>query len=204
MTTLHWQQTHPAWNFWLRWMLATVLGAALYLIVSVPLMALLTLITFAGARPEAEPAFVPNFIGAGFGMGLTGAAIGLAQWFVLRKLLHNAGWWVLATMIGYSAPYVVGAVLPQWPEWLAPASMFVTFGLVFGIAQGLVLRAQVTHAAWWIPISLAGWLAALALTRAAILSGLYIEPFDMLSAFLVPPAISGIGLTWLLPHDTLH
>src|SRR5512144_3255735 len=129
MTALHWAQVHPALSFWLRWMLATFVGGILYIVVSMPLMALLTLITFVRAGPEAEPAFVPNFIGAGFGMGLIGAAIGLAQWFVLRKLLHKTGWWVPATMIGYSTPYVVGAVLPHWPEWLAPVSMFVTFGL---------------------------------------------------------------------------
>lgn len=197
MTTLHWQQTHPAWSFWLRWMLATFAGVVAYLIVVTPVMVLIARLLPGGPAPEVQS---PLWLG----MGLFGAAIGLAQWFVLRRLLRHAGWWVPATMAGYGAPYVLGLMLPgQAMDLAGPASMFLAFGLVLGIAQWLVLRGQVTHAAWWIVISVAGWLVALALIGLAFVSGLYVEPFDMLSAFLVPVAVSGGGMAWLLHGGTI-
>ncbi len=76
--------------------------------------------------------------------------------------------------------------------------MFLTFGVILGILQWLTLRGRVYQAGWWVAISIAGWLAAFALTGAAIVSGLYVEPFDMLAAFIVPIAIAGAGIIWLL------
>ena len=34
------------------------------------------------------------------GMVVRGAVVGTAQWLVLRRRLHRAGWWVLATALG--------------------------------------------------------------------------------------------------------
>ncbi len=76
--------------------------------------------------------------------------------------------------------------------------MPLSFGLALGVLQWLVLRPHVRNAGWWVLISVAGWALAFAATGAAYLSGLYVEPFDMLSAFLVPVIVSGAGMVWLL------
>ncbi len=192
MTILHWQQTHAGWSLWLRWMLATIAGAIVLLIALIPVTRLI--VGLMPARPEAEVQS-PLFLG----MGLLGAAIGLAQWFVLRRLIQHAGWWVPATMAGYGAPYLLNLLLPGEALGLAgPTSMFLAFGLVLGIGQWLVLRGQLPYAAWWIVVSLAGWLLAFALIGLAIVSGLYVEPFDMLAAFFVPVAVAGAGIVRLL------
>ena len=44
---------------------------------------------------------------------------------------------------------------------------------------------------------------AFLLIGAAYLSGLYVEPFDMLAAFLVPTIVTGGGMLWLL-RRTAH
>lgn len=201
MTTLPLRQTHPGLVFWVQWMLATVAGAVAYVIMLIPLMRGITLLAPAGPESVAEPPIWLQLVLRAFGMGLLGAAIGLAQWLVLRRVLRGVGWWVPATMVGYAALNVAGWIWllsVEPPPWLAGSTSFVLVGLVLGVAQWLVLRGRVERAGWWIAISVAGWTLALALTRLIILSGLYVEPMDMLSALLVPVAISGAGLVWLL------
>jgi hypothetical protein len=84
------------------------------------------------------------------------------------------------------------------PSQLASSSVFLLFGLVLGVAQWLVLRRRVPQAGWWIAITIAGWILAFLLVGVAYLSGLYVEPFDMLADLLVPTIVTGIGMLWLL------
>ncbi len=205
MTTLSLRQTHPGLVFWVQWVLATVAGAIAYVIIVplivIPLMSAVALLAPAGPGPAAEPPVWLQLVLRAFGMGALGAAIGLAQWLVLRRVLGGAGWWVPATMVGYAALNAAGWIwlLPvEPPPWLAGSSSFLLTGLVIGVAQWLALRGRVERAAWWIAISVAGWALAFALTGLIVLSGLYVEPMDMLAALLVPVAVSGAGLAWLL------
>lgn len=46
------------------------------------------------------------------GLGL-GAAIGFAQWLVLKKNLPISGQWILYSAIGLGLPFIVGVVLEQ-------------------------------------------------------------------------------------------
>jgi len=67
-----------------------------------------------------------NSIGLGsISIVMWGAALGLAQWLVLRKKVKLSGFWILATVIGWLATNV-----SNWPFWQ---------GLVFGLVTGIVL-----------------------------------------------------------------
>jgi hypothetical protein len=128
-----------------------------------------------------------------------GALFGLAQWLVLRRVLPAMRAWVLTTAIGYVVvfgliPFIRFDAIPQ----LGGVFFFLMFGVVIGVAQWIVLRGRVHQAGWWIAISAAGWALAFLLIGAAYLSGLYVEPFDMLAAFLVPTIVTGGGMLWLL------
>ncbi len=196
MAILRWTQTHPGWSFWLRWLAGTIGGLVLMLLLSVPLNAA------AMSLPGGTDLGAPNWLGVvlmSLGWILIGATFGLGQWWALRGELEGAGWWILATTVGYP----LGNLLPTvWRVTDAPLLNgllgLLSFGLALGVLQWLVLRGRVQQAGWWILISVAGWLLVLAVTGAAYLSGLYVEPFDMLSAFLFPTAISGAGMAWLL------
>ena len=78
-------QKDLGWGFWLRWVLASVLGSAVGVVIG----------GFAGSA-----------IGEGFaGMGavgvIFGALLGTMQWLVMRKYVALTSWWALATAFGY-------------------------------------------------------------------------------------------------------
>jgi hypothetical protein len=128
-----------------------------------------------------------------------GAAIGMAQWLVLRRILSGMGWWVLASLVGYS----IGMLVPWLANgleagWMTGLVFFLIYGTGLGLAQWIVLRENFHHAVWWVALIVAAWALAWALTRLAQITGVYVEPFDLLAAFLVPVAAAGGGLIWLL------
>ncbi len=199
MATLASQPSSIGWRFWVYWMLATIAGAAIFILATMPLNAI-----GAASQPEVgatgpRGVELPAMLAIGaLGTALMGTLFGLGQWLVLRKYLPRTGWWVLATLVGYSIPLSSGMLYAGGPSELGPVFMGLEFGIALGVLQWLVLRNRVYQAGWWIPITLAGWVLAFALTGAVYLSGMYIEPMDMLFAFLVPVAVAGAGMAWLL------
>ena len=64
--------------------------------------------------------------------GLTGTALGIAQWFFLRRLVPKAGWWILAR--------AVSSFVSFFSVTLNPNIDAVIFrGLIVGAITGLVL-----------------------------------------------------------------
>lgn len=193
-------RTQLGWRFWFIWMGASIAATVAYML-TIPLIigiinALAPMLQAENITPEQR------WIGVAItllGSAALGAVIGLAQWLVLRRYLSRLGWWVLATMIGYVLLLTLGPSIPvREPPWLAGSIMFLMAGAALGILQWLVLRGRVYHAGWWVAISIGGWVLAFALTGIAYLSGLYVEPFDLVSAFLVPVGVAGAGIVWLL------
>ncbi len=198
MALTHWIRTHPGgYIFWLRWMGGTIGGLVLMLLLSMPLnLAASFMMDGPGAGSPSGPIAV---VLPSLGWVLIGVSFGLGQWWVLRREFEGAGWWVLVTLVAYPLGSLLPGVLPVIDApFRGGLMMMFSFGLALGVLQWLVLRVHVHQAGWWILISILGWLLAAALTNAAYLSGLYVEPFDMLSAFLIPPAITGAGMAWLL------
>ncbi len=200
MTVLNPTWIRPGWRFWVLWMLASIAGVFLAILILTPMNWLL----FA-----FENRAIPEWLGISFaliGAVALGGAIGAAPWLVLRRWIARSGWWVLATLLGYGLLLVLPSVFPLRaliPEGeltgpLTGAIMFVVTGAGMGILQWLVLRGHVVRAGLWIAITFAGWVGAYLLTGLFIILGLYIEPMDMLFAFLVPVAVGGVGLVGLL------
>lgn len=210
MHALRLQQTHPGWTFWLRWMLGTsgglVVGIIAWLLMNLVASQLAPREPGAGSpSPVIQVLIVASWSALGLGFGL-------GQWWVLRRELDRAGWWVLATAAGYplgsllpqavlsvNNPSLAGLALPDsFGQALGGLVMLCSFGAALGVMQSLVLRGQVKRAILWIPMSIGGWLLAFAATALAFLSGIYVEPLDMLAAFFVPTASTGVGMAWLL------
>jgi hypothetical protein len=89
-------------------------------------------------------------IGAAVAAGLiTGAIIGAAEWFALRRWVS---WqWIPATMAGMALGLAVGAALVEYGIDRGDlALMGAVTGLGVGVLQALVLaRHQVSGAVWW-------------------------------------------------------
>lgn len=93
-----------------------------------------------------------------------GSSVGIAQWFVLRHYVSRAGWWVLASIVGFSVAFTVGVVAVvvggvhgtgRTPEE-AHAMAVVLTGLVEGLVAGAVYGAITGGALVWLlrqPIS---------------------------------------------------
>ena len=101
-------------------------------------------------------------VGAAIAAGLiTGAIIGAAEWFALRRWVS---WlWIPATTAGMALGLAVGAALVDYGIDRGDLAMmgFVT-GLAVGVIQALVLaRHQVSGAVWWAianpPVWALGW-----------------------------------------------
>jgi hypothetical protein len=115
--------------------------------------------------------------------------IGVLQWAVLRRYLRQAGWWILASALGWAAGWgIVIAIAPLGIGLLAEPLL----GAATGMLQWLVLRRQLRQAGWWIVVSTLGWTVAL--------TGLT----DQLLAGAVAGAVTGIALELLLRYPGLR
>lgn len=99
---------------------------------------------------------------------IAGAIIGVIQWLILRMRLPISAWWVMATAVGLGlglavAVQVIGSDLDVRNITLRA----LLAGLCVGIAQWVVLRPQISAAAWWIAIVAVAWVVGWLVTWAA-------------------------------------
>ena len=178
------ERARVGWGFWLWWVLASSAGLA----VAFP-------VAFAVLRGVIGVGAV-GFAVAG---AVIGASLGIAQWLVLRRRVSWAGWWVLASSVGFAVGIAVSiAVRMAVGIVMAGAGAGAVAGAVIGaslgIAQWLVLRRQVSWAGWWVLASIVGF-AVIEAVAFAVLRGV-IE--GMAFAVAGYEAITGGALVWLL------
>jgi hypothetical protein len=129
--------------------------------------------------------WVIHTIGAGslatlFGSLISAGVIGLAEWLALRWLMPRLGSgsqgiaWVILTMFGFSAGFVVGALIAglvgtsESPVALALVT-FVSWAMVgalTGILQWMSLRLVARGAVWWVGANAVGYGLGAVLTSA--------------------------------------
>ncbi|MBW4673982.1 MAG: hypothetical protein KME52_08135 [Desmonostoc geniculatum HA4340-LM1] len=128
-------------NFWLRWVLANVMGCTLTILVPY---------FFYQANANLGSVW---FIG-----GLLAGLISTMQWLVLRQKVYQAASWILGTTAGFAVGAVVSyAVTYNWPENDRQAIAFVGAIIVASVGQSLVLRQHVRKAAWWMLTTPISW-----------------------------------------------
>jgi hypothetical protein len=131
-----------------------------------------------------------------------GISVGTMQWLVLRRRIDGAGWWVLASIVGFAAGKLVGDAIAQA---VSGAVGFIlsgaAIGTLLGIAQWLVLRRHVAQAGRWVLASALAWAVGWAIinlideaasgpTGTAYLIGA--------TGAAVAGVITGVSLIWLL------
>ena len=179
-----------AWGFWFCWVSSSLLGFLFSL-----------LFVEVGVRPYVG--FFPGAIG--------GAAIGLAQWFALRKYFSGARWWPIASILtwGFLGASHLGAV-----GWIAPRSEHLLvraiaglidgaqIGFFLGLGQWFVLRS-LPKAGWWTFLNTFAWAIGLSFgwTVGGILYAivhLFIcEVFGLALAWIAVAGITGLALVGL-------
>ncbi len=179
------ERMHIGWRFWLQWVLASVVGFFLGLIVG-----------WVAVYEVASPYGFMTFAAA------PGAGVGIMQWLVVRRHVSGARWWALATMLGLGVTAVVGtAVLPgvynlmSMPGPTAQRGWIIIMavgGAMTGVMQWSILRRQFSKAGWWVLASAPGW----ALSLHADVTP-FLVPI-LLGSVVWLAAVMGLALVWLL------
>jgi len=104
------QVSEPGW-----WVLSSTVGGVVGLVVG-----LIVGGAVGGVAVEAVGELADgNVVGGLVGFAAFGASVGIAQWFVLRRKVSRAGWWVLASTVGVVVPVVgYGAITGAALVWL--------------------------------------------------------------------------------------
>ena len=154
-------QTLPQfdWTLWLQWLAVTAFGW------------ILGGVLLPGLAPVAG-----------------GLVIGVLQWVVLRQRLPQAGWWILASGVGWAGGWTIVITLAP-PEFGILTT--TVLGAAMGTTQWLLLQRHFYRAGWWIVVSALGWTAGLALLTGPLLVG------------AVAGAVTGITLELLLRYPAL-
>ena len=178
-------------GLWLGWTLATAGGMLVGFLLAIPLVNVLDLVL----AQIAVPVFA-------------GAAIGFAQWIVLRRFLMVGSRWVLGDGTTWVAGYILGLLLVQ----SLPSSIFIAtigylfFGAIVALVQWPVLRREIPNVLVWVLASAIGWAVGFWASQAVlplIFNGGLIEPavsttVISVTSGLVAGAITGIALVWIV------
>jgi len=181
------------------WTLLTTAAIPAALIIAPVLAALfvglINLGVEAGFWPSAKM-FPAEGLGFLISLALT---LSLVQWYLLRNFLPRARLWFLATGAGVllgglvTGLVLLGSSAQNWDPLLIMAALLLPVGLVLGLAQWLYLRRFLPNAFWIIFVDV---LAA----GSILVAGRTYTSLAELAVFVLPGAITGLGLWLLLGH----
>ena len=69
-------------------------------------------------------------------VALGGAVTGILQWLVLRSQVSRAGWWVLASSVGWALGVLVASTIPSGNNETGPLWALAVTGAVLGAVSG--------------------------------------------------------------------
>ena len=150
---------HVSWLLWLWWVAAGAIGGGVGGTLAAPLLTI----------GDSDWILAANSY---VYLIVAGVVTGVLQWLLLRRYIRGAGWWVLATVIGWQAGFAaVGAIglfiILDLDVYGVPTAGLsgLQFGAVVGLAQWLVLRRQVAREGWWILVGAIGWTMSFLVAR---------------------------------------
>jgi hypothetical protein len=187
----------PGMLFWLWWVLASVGGVIVFMILSDSL----SMIRARIVPQSSDQTYQQVTLFESIASGVLGALVGLAQWLVLRQVKPGTHFWVLATIVGYVLCSEMLLIFQFGRSILYFDTLtFLKIGIVLGIVQWIVLRKWVYQASWWIVTSFLSWLFAFSIIYVENLAGVatILQPWTPLTVLFVPIFVSGGGMLWLL------
>lgn len=114
--------------------------------------------------------WIPNLAMRWSAVGaVAGALAGFGQWLILRRHFRRAGWWILATVIGWAVARAVAETVNAALDvamaggvvaivvWAVAGAMA---GALAGFGHWLILRRHFQRAGWWILANAIGWVVA--------------------------------------------
>jgi len=141
----------PGRGFLVRWVVASGIGLMAGFIVY--------FISVVGLTTE-QSLILKTLVSAGSGV-ILGAAVGGAQWFVLRNEVSGLNRWMVANLIGGAIGGIIALPLANAVGGAMGFNMAVfagsiVLGLSLGIAQVIILREHLSAGGWWVWAHAAG------------------------------------------------
>jgi hypothetical protein len=207
------EHTFIGWRFGLRWVLLTVVGWVIGFPLGFVFVAVVGSII--GVHEGSDSIILKLGLDNAALFIFVVAAVSLMQWLALRRVVQRAGFWVLASIIGFTISSSIHGVVCHvygypddlgFPGALCWAAACVVGGALAGLLQQRILRHQVCHSAWWVPASAAGWglsVIGFGLIGLAIHSPKEAGPFAALIGGLVLPVGLGAILLGIVTGGTL-
>jgi len=138
--------------------------------------------------------------------------LGSLQYGLLRRYLPRMGWWMPATLLGYSLGLLLTLLLREalisagtaeaFYQSSAQNVSFIFLGLSIGVAQWLLLRRRLPRAGWWIVANVVGW------GSLALIIGGSLGLFGLMALGLLPGCATAVTLALLMnqtpPPEAQH
>lgn len=174
--------THrPGHGFWITWVLATLYGSLLGVIIAW----------------VVDDSLTPVVIGL---------VMGIMQYLFLRPYFIGAVWWIPATSIGVALSSIVR---PSIAFYTTLALAGAVGGFIIGLSQWLVLRRRISGIGWWLGATTFSGGLSWAISESimttvfvgvghAFLGRLLLGPIIISTLGLTTAISTGIVLTWKL------
>jgi len=186
------------WFFFLKWVVLNALTAVVAGYVAWALLSLIVCVIGDTIQVAGQTRITEDLLLLYVFCPIIGLFSGILQYALLRRYLPHMAWWIAATLLGWLLPFIVGFVFTAIiPHGLDPATSWevlgvALIGMTIALPQWWMLRKRVHHAAWWILANGIGW------AMIGLLNHLSSEPFAVLSAVALIPAIATGIVCWLL------
>lgn len=187
-------------KLFVSWIRATWLGWLL----SIPIIIVLALIGEAIGIGGSQA-----LVGGGVGIG-----VGLMQGRIIRSILNQRVSWMLTTILGLGAPFLVTDI-SKLTGWNLPYSLLVLIaigGLLVGAGQAIILSSQIHKIGLWMAASALGWSLAAA---AVSIADLFVRSFAIRGLWgaliylgivaaggLILGSVTGACLAWVFRHQS--
>ena len=190
----------PNWFFYPAWVAVVSISIPITFAIYWVLISLVKESVGSTIQVGGQPHITEDFLLPYILWPALGLVTGFLQYLLLRRHLPRIGWWIAGTTLGWLLGLIADRVLYRtlygtldvsaiWFETL----MTALAGGAMGLAQWLVLRQRVRHAAWWILANVLSW--GVVGWGAATLSNQMVIP--AVGIVLVPGIATSIAL-WLL------
>ncbi len=196
------------WRFGIRWVLLTVAGWT----IGFPLG--FVLVAVAGWIIGVHEGSILLKLGLDNAAAfiVVVAVVSLMQWLALRRVVQRAGFWVLASIIGFTISSSIHGVVCHvygYPDDLGPLGaqvwtlFFILGGTLTGLLQQRILRHQVRRSGWWMPASAAGWgLVVIGFGIVSKILGVRLQVVGEIASSGLLGIVTGVTLIWLLRQPT--
>jgi hypothetical protein len=190
--------TRPRWFFYPAWVALTAISIPVAALIAWLVVSQVENIAGGTIQVGGRPRITEDYLSSYILIPVLGLLAGLLQYLLLRRHLPRTGRWVAATALGLVMGLVAGRLTLYALQGTIGSTLLgvlstALIGGSLGLAQWLVLRPCLRHAAWWIPANVLGW--AVVGWGAESLSNQMVVP--AVGVVLVPGIATSIAL-WLL------